>query len=67
MMWPMIVNTDSNAATLASVLAQIQSSYAVRYPELMAAAVLAIWPMMLVYMLFQKQFVQGIATSGQKL
>ncbi|MGZ7204784.1 carbohydrate ABC transporter permease, partial [Streptococcus pyogenes] len=42
-------------------------AYAVNYPQLMAASVLAIWPMVVIYILFQKQFVQGIATSGGKL
>lgn len=67
LMWPMIVNTNSNAATLSSALAKIQSAYSVNYPELMAASVLAIWPMLAVYIVFQKQFIEGIATSGGKL
>lgn len=67
LMWPLIVNTSSSAATLSSTLAKISSAYSVNYPQLMAASVLAIWPMMLVYMIFQRQFIQGIATSGGKL
>jgi multiple sugar transport system permease protein len=67
LMWPLIVNAQSNAATLSSALSKIQSAYSVRYPELMAASVLAIWPMMLIYIIFQKQFIEGIATSGGKL
>ncbi|MFS0726535.1 carbohydrate ABC transporter permease [Paenibacillus sp. 1P07SE] len=67
MMWPMIINTRTEAATLASALAKIQSAFSVHYPELMAASVLAFWPMLLVYLVFQKQFVEGIATSGGKL
>jgi multiple sugar transport system permease protein len=67
LMWPMIVNTSSDAATLSSALAKIQSAFAVDYPELMAASVLAIWPMLLIYVLFQRQFIEGIATSGGKL
>ncbi|MGN7455423.1 carbohydrate ABC transporter permease [Paenibacillus pasadenensis] len=67
LMWPLIVNTDSSAATLSSALAKIQSAFAVHYPELMAASVLAIWPMLALFMLFQKQFIEGIATSGGKL
>ena len=66
LMWPMIVNTNSDMGTLSSALAKISSAYSVNYPELMAAAVLAIWPMLLVYVLFQKQFIEGIATSGGK-
>jgi multiple sugar transport system permease protein len=33
----------------------------------MAASVVAIWPMLLIYIIFQKQFIEGIATSGGKL
>lgn len=67
LMWPLIVNSDANAAVLSSSLAKIQSAYSINYPELMAAAVLAIWPMLLIYIIFQRQFVEGIATSGGKL
>ncbi|MDO5516710.1 MAG: carbohydrate ABC transporter permease [Clostridium sp.] len=67
LMWPLIVNSSADAATLSSALAKIQSAYSVNYPELMAASVLAIWPMVLIYVIFQKQFIQGIATSGGKL
>lgn len=67
LMWPLIVNTAPEAATLSSALAKIQSAYSVNYPQLMAASVLAIWPMLLVYVIFQKQFIEGIATSGGKL
>ncbi len=67
LMWPLIVNSNSDAATLSSALAKISSAYSVNYPQLMAAAVLAVWPMMLIYMVFQKQFIEGIATSGGKL
>ncbi len=67
LMWPLIVNTESNAATLSSALAKISSAYSVNYPELMAASVLAIAPMLIIYIIFQKQFIEGIATSGGKL
>jgi multiple sugar transport system permease protein len=67
LMWPLIVNSDANMATLASALAKIQSAYTVNYPRLMAASLLAILPMMLIYILFQKQFIQSVATSGGKL
>lgn len=67
LMWPLIVNTNAEAATLSSALAKIQSAYSVNYPQLMAASVLAIWPMLLIYVIFQRQFIQGIATSGGKL
>lgn len=67
LMWPMIVNSNANATTLSAALAKISSTYAVNYPELMAAAVLAVCPMLVLYIIFQKQFIEGIATSGGKL
>lgn len=67
LMWPLIVNTESDAATLSSALAKISSAYSVNYPELMAASVLAIAPMLVIYIIFQRQFIEGIATSGGKL
>ena len=35
--------------------------------NLMAASVLAVIPMLLLYSVFQRQFIEGIATSGGKL
>ena len=67
LMWPLIVNSNTDAATLSSALSKIQSAYSVNYPQLIAASVLAIWPMLVVYIIFQKQFIEGIATSGGKL
>ncbi len=64
LMWPLIVNSNIDAATLSSALAKIQSAYNVKYSILMAASVLAIWPMILIYFIFQKQFMQSVTTSG---
>lgn len=67
LMWPLIINSQMDKATLSSALSKIQGAYTVNYPQLMAASVLAIWPMVLIYILFQRQFIQGIATTGGKL
>lgn len=67
LMWPMIVCTNSEATTLSAGLAKMQGQYGSDYPTMMAAAVLAIIPMVIIYIIFQKQFVEGIATSGGKL
>lgn len=67
LMWPMIVNPDNNKATLASALAKMQGQYGSKFPELMAASLIACVPMIIIYLFFQKQFIEGIATSGSKL
>lgn len=67
LMWPMIVCPDTNHTTLASALAKMQGQFTTNYPELMAAALIACLPMIVIYVIFQKQFIEGIATSGGKL
>ena len=67
LMWPMIVCTNSMTTTLSAGLAKMQGQYGTEYPTMMAAAVIAVVPMIVIYMIFQKQFVKGIATSGLKL
>ncbi len=67
LMWPMIVCTNSQTTTLSAGLAKMQGQYGSNYPTMMASAVLAIIPMVVIYVIFQKQFVEGIATSGGKL
>ena len=67
LMWPMIVNTDKDMLVLSSALAKMQGQYVSKFPELMAASLLACIPMIIIYVIFQKQFIEGIATSGGKL
>ena len=67
LMWPMIVCPKIETTTLSAGLAKMQGQYGSEYPTMMAAAVLAIVPMIVIYVIFQKQFVEGIATSGGKL
>ena len=67
LMWPMIVCTKANTTTLSAGLAKMQGQFGSNYPTMMASAVLAVIPMIVIYVIFQKQFVEGIATSGGKL
>ena len=67
LMWPMIVCTNAQTTTLSAGLAKMQGQYGSEYPTMMAAATLAVLPMVIIYVIFQKQFVEGIATSGGKL
>ncbi|MDR3166638.1 MAG: carbohydrate ABC transporter permease [Treponema sp.] len=67
LMWPLIVNTSQNTMPLSAALAKLQGKFSTNYPELMAASILACIPMILIYVVFQRQFIEGIATSGGKL
>ena len=66
LLWPLIVNTSTDKMPLSSGLALMQGQYYTNYPELMAGAMIAIIPMIVIFLIFQKQFVQGIATTGVK-
>ncbi len=66
LMWPLIANTDLNKMTLSAGLATIRGQYSTKYPLLMAGSVLAMWPMLLLYIVFQRQFIEGIALTGTK-
>ncbi|WP_430538059.1 carbohydrate ABC transporter permease [Clostridium perfringens] len=66
LMWPLIVNMSMNKMTLASGLASLSGQFSTDYPVMMAGAFIAMWPMIIIYLLFQKQFVEGIALTGGK-
>ena len=67
LMWPLVVNTEQNTMPISAGLAKLQGQFTSNYPELMAASLLASVPMIVLYILFQKQIVEGIATTGGKL
>ena len=67
LMWPLIANTEQKSMPLAAALAKIQGQFSANYPELMAASLIACVPMIVIYLLFQRHFIEGIATSGGKL
>lgn len=65
-MWPMIVNTSPTKMTLAPALSTLQGQYGTRYPMQMAGAVMAVLPIIILFFIFQKQFIEGVAQSGIK-
>lgn len=66
LMWPLIANTDLNKMTLSSGLATLKGQFTTNYPILMAGSLLAMIPMIIIYLMFQKQFIEGIAMTGGK-
>ena len=65
-MWPLIVNTSMEKMTLGPALSTLQGQYTTEYPMQMAGAVLAVVPLVVIFFLFQKQFIEGVAQSGIK-
>lgn len=66
LMWPLIVNNSIQKMTLSAGLAMLIGEHTTYYPQVMAGSVLAVWPMILMFFLFQKQFIEGISSTGIK-
>ena len=66
LMWPLIANTDINMMTLSAGLSTLRGQFTTNYPVLMAGSMLAMIPMVILYLVFQKQFIEGIAMTGGK-
>lgn len=66
LLWPLIVNTASDKMTLSAGLASLSGQYITNYPLLMAGSFVAVIPLIALYFVFQKQFIEGIALTGSK-
>lgn len=65
-LWPLVVNMSLSKMPLSAGIANLQGQYTTNYPILMTGSVFAITPMIVLFFIFQKQFIQGIATTGSK-
>jgi multiple sugar transport system permease protein len=66
LLWPLVVNTDPSAMPLSAGLATLQGQYLTNYPVLMAGSLMASVPMIVLFVIFQRYMIQGIASSGLK-
>ncbi|MDL2249309.1 multiple sugar transport system permease protein [Lachnospiraceae bacterium PF1-21] len=67
LMWPLVANTEQSSMPLSSALAKLQGQFQANYPQLMASAAISCVLIVVIYLVFQRQFIEGIATSGGKL
>ncbi len=65
-LWPLIVITTHEKRTLPLLLTWYSSSHGSRPSLTMAASVIVLVPIVLIYILFQRQIVANAATSGFK-
>jgi multiple sugar transport system permease protein len=64
--WPLIVISRNDMMTLPVALARFLFAYRVEYGVVMAAAAFSAIPLIVVFFVFQRQIVQGIALTGLK-
>jgi multiple sugar transport system permease protein len=65
-LWPLYVLFNPGSLTLPAGLATLRGSYATDYPAIMAGAVLASVPVLIVYALAQRYVIAGVSRSGLK-
>jgi multiple sugar transport system permease protein len=64
--WPAVLLQDRAEYTIPIALAFFRTIYQTQWPVLMAASVLAIVPILLLFVAFQRYFVAGVASAGVK-
>ena len=62
-LWPSLVGREATR-TVQVALSQYMTSQNVRYPELFMGSLIAILPMLVVFLFLQRFLVQGLTTSG---
>jgi multiple sugar transport system permease protein len=65
-LWPLIVITTHEKRTLPLLLTWYNSQHGTRYDLTMAASILVLLPILIVYAIFQRRFVRGITMTGFK-
>ena len=63
-LWPFLIINDTFLMTLPVGLQTVISAYGIQYAQVMAQAVLAALPLVIIFLFFQRQIVKGVATTG---
>jgi multiple sugar transport system permease protein len=64
--WALIILQDESKFTLPVGISNFIGVYKTQWPELMAASVIAIVPVTIIYIIFQRYFIAGVAAAGVK-
>jgi len=65
-LWPLIVTNSVKMRTLPLGLSAFKNQYFIEYGPLMSAAFLAMLPLLIIFVLAQKQVIRSIASTGLK-
>ena len=65
-LWPLLMLTDKNKMTLPIALSTLNGQYATEYNVLMAGSLISMIPIIIIYIVAQKQFKDGMMAGGIK-
>ena len=63
-LWPLLMIQRNSLATLTLGLVRLRGEYVARWPLIMAASMLIMLPLVIIYGIAQRSFVRGIAVTG---
>src|ERR1700756_4763063 len=63
-LWPLLMLQRNSLATLTLGLVRLRGEYVARWPIIMAASMLIMLPLVIIYAIAQRSFVRGIAVTG---
>ena len=63
---PLVFTTKPELRTVQLALAEFQEKFTNNWPLMMASITLATFPVILLFLVGQRQFIRGIATTGIK-
>ncbi|WP_224725133.1 carbohydrate ABC transporter permease [Paenibacillus vietnamensis] len=66
LIYPLMLTSSTEMRTLSAGLAMFVGQRSIEYGATLAAATLSLAPLVVIYIMAQKYFVQGVATSGLK-
>ncbi len=64
LLWPLVVVTKDNLRTLPLGISLFFSEYASVYNQALAVAIVVMLPVLVVFVIMQRQFIEGLARSG---
>lgn len=64
--WPLIAISDPDKYTLQLAIANFTGEYGSDYSSIIAMSAISMIPMLIIFLIFQRQFVQGTVNSGMK-
>lgn len=65
-LWPLLVLTQTKSQTIPVGLSGLLGATGVNQAEVLASAVLGLLPLLVVFLVAQRQIVQGVASTGIK-
>jgi multiple sugar transport system permease protein len=66
LLWPLVVSTRAEDMPLAAGLATLSGDRTIDYPVLMAASLMAMAPVLIMFIVLQRRVMDGLASSGLK-